>query len=114
MTREFSLHSLMRVWDTYISEGEGYATLHTYLCAALLVHFEKQIRSLESQELMTFIQNFPTNSWSVGNVEMLLAQAYVFKQQFNESPSHLTSFSAQKANTQVVKIEAISSSGPVL
>jgi len=66
-------------------------TFHVYVCAAFLLKFAPQLKSMKFTELVTFIQRMPTSAWAVKDVEELLAQAYVYKTLFEASPSHLSS-----------------------
>ena len=75
MMREISLDHIIRMWDTYLAEGEGFATLHVYVCAALLVQWSSQIRQLDFQGVMLFLQRLPTAEWGEKDIEMLLSQA---------------------------------------
>lgn len=39
LTREFDIFQTIRLWDTYLSEEEGFSQFHCYVCAALLLSF---------------------------------------------------------------------------
>lgn len=60
------MQGVLRIWDTYLSEGSSFASLHTYLCAAIILKFKKEILALESQELMYFLQHLPLEAWDLG------------------------------------------------
>jgi len=89
LVRNFPLNALMRIWDTYICEGEKFSSLHVYVCSAFLCHFSKNIKSLSGQELILFLKNLPTKNWKEENIESLLSQAWVWKVQFDDAPHHL-------------------------
>lgn len=91
LVRELPMRLLLRLWDAYLSEKDGFATLHVYVCAALLLRWSAHLQTLEFQELMTFLQNLPTGDWQEKDLEMLTAQAHVWRTLFEASPSHLTS-----------------------
>eukprot|EP01094_Clydonella_sp_ATCC50884_P009452 TRINITY_DN1898_c0_g1_i1.p1 TRINITY_DN1898_c0_g1~~TRINITY_DN1898_c0_g1_i1.p1 ORF type:complete len:499 (+),score=135.51 TRINITY_DN1898_c0_g1_i1:189-1499(+) len=91
LMRELSLNHVIRMWDTYLAEGEGFATLHVYVCAALLIQWSSQIRQLDFQGIMLFLQRLPTATWAEKEVEMLLSQAFLYKTLYQDSPSHLRS-----------------------
>eukprot|EP01127_Copromyxa_protea_P001699 TRINITY_DN11630_c0_g1_i1.p1 TRINITY_DN11630_c0_g1~~TRINITY_DN11630_c0_g1_i1.p1 ORF type:complete len:551 (+),score=94.03 TRINITY_DN11630_c0_g1_i1:31-1683(+) len=100
LVREFTLPDIMRIWDTYFSEESSFASLHTYLCAAIIIHFKTEIKNLkETQDLMYYLQHLPLENWSLGDIESLISQAYVYKQQFHESPSHLNTSSPVQLHT---------------
>lgn len=76
LLREFNLRCVMRLWDTYISEGDGgFEDFHVYVCAAFLCQFSMQLQSMEFDELFGFMQNIPTDEWTDSEIEVLLSQA---------------------------------------
>ena len=87
--REIPLHLIVRVWDTYLSEAEDFAVFHVYVCAAFLIHWSDQLKKLEFQELMLFLQRLPTSKWTEDDIKMLLSQAFLYKSLYHESLSHL-------------------------
>ena len=90
LMREISLSLIIRIWDTYIAEPNGFKVFHVYVCAALLVRFSDELCALEEfQDLIVFLQNVPTQKWTEKDVETLLAQAYVYKYQFEGAEHHL-------------------------
>lgn len=87
---QVSLPLIIRVWDTYISELDGFKVFHIYVCAAMLIRFSPDLRSLdEFQDLIVYLQNLPTKNWTEKDVETVLAQAYVYKYQFEGAENHL-------------------------
>eukprot|EP00276_Gloeochaete_wittrockiana_P005734 CAMPEP_0184661458 /NCGR_PEP_ID=MMETSP0308-20130426/38430_1 /TAXON_ID=38269 /ORGANISM="Gloeochaete witrockiana, Strain SAG 46.84" /LENGTH=513 /DNA_ID=CAMNT_0027102775 /DNA_START=233 /DNA_END=1771 /DNA_ORIENTATION=- len=78
LMRELSLPLIIRVWDTYLAEGDGFAVLHAYVCAAFLATWSQTLQKMEFQELVLFLQHLPTHSWTDENVGMLLSQAFVW------------------------------------
>jgi len=100
LMRELSLDLILRLWDTYLAEyggsqdepnevGDGFAVLHVYMCAALLVRWSEELQKMEFQEMVIFLQHLPTSGWSDKDVGELLSQAFVFKTLYHRSPSHL-------------------------
>ena len=76
LLREFNLRCVMRLWDTYISEGDGgFEDFHVYVCAAFLCQFSVQLQSMEFDELFGFMQHIPTDEWTDIEIEVLLSQA---------------------------------------
>ena len=57
------------------TESEGFAVLHVYVCASLLVRWSQQLQKMDFQELVMFLQDLPTSGWSTGDVAELLSQA---------------------------------------
>ena len=63
LLREFNLPCVLRLWDTYLSEGDGgFEHFHVYVCAAFLCQFSAEVRSMKFDELFGFMQNMPTGS----------------------------------------------------
>ena len=57
LLREFSLQCIMRLWDTYLSEGDGgFENFHVYVCAAFICQFSSEIQQMEFDELFGFMQ----------------------------------------------------------
>jgi len=94
LLREFHLRVVPRLWDTYISEKNGFEDFHVYVCAAFLCQFSAQLRDMTFDELFGFFQEMPTTEWTEMEVEMLLSQAYVLSTLFGGSEAHLTSTNA--------------------
>jgi len=77
LMREMPLAPIVRLWDAYLAEADGFGTLHLYTCAALMATFSARIREASDlSEIMIFILNLPTQSWTSRDVSMLLAEAY--------------------------------------
>ena len=78
LMREFTKLSLIiRMWDTYFAEGDGFAVFHTYVCTALLLQWSSQLKQLDAEKLMLFLQHLPTQEWTDKEMELLLSHAYV-------------------------------------
>ncbi len=89
LMRELPLPLIVRVWDTYLSEPDGFALFHVFVCAALLVSFSDQLMEMDFQDLVMFLQRLPTQDWTTKDIDVLLSQAYLWKSIFGASPSHL-------------------------
>lgn len=95
LLREFKLESVVRLWDTYLSEGDGagfamgFETFHVYVCAAFLCQFSDILRNMDFDDLFGFMQNVPTSHWSDSDIEILLSQAFVLSTLFHGSEAHL-------------------------
>jgi len=90
LVRELELTSIVRLWDTYLAEeSQGFDSFHVYVCAALLVTWSAELRGMEFQDLIMFLQNLPTRDWGIARIQELLGQAHILKTLFDESPSHL-------------------------
>jgi TBC1 domain family member 2 len=56
LLREFNLKCVIRLWDTYISEKDGFEDFHVYVCAAFLCQFSSQLQAMSFDELFGFMQ----------------------------------------------------------
>ena len=57
LLREFRLSCVMRLWDTYLSEGDGgFEGFHVYACASFLVHFSADLQQMGFDDLFQFMQ----------------------------------------------------------
>lgn len=90
LLREFPLPCVIRLWDTYIAEPEGFSTFHVYVCAVFLIYWSPQLKQMDFQQLMLFMQKLPTGKWRAQEIETLVAEAYVLKSLFHASPNHLS------------------------
>ena len=90
LLREFRLSCVMRLWDTYLSEGDGgFEDFHVYVCASFLVHFSGELQQMGFDELFQFMQNMPTDDWGDREIEILLSSAFVLSTLFGGSEAHL-------------------------
>uniref|UniRef100_A0A915HJA9 Rab-GAP TBC domain-containing protein n=1 Tax=Romanomermis culicivorax TaxID=13658 RepID=A0A915HJA9_ROMCU len=90
LMREIPLRATIRLWDTYLSENNGFADFHVYVCAAFLRMWSKQIRQeRDFQNVMILLQNLPTHSWSDQQMAELTADAYSLMSLFAGSKNHL-------------------------
>lgn len=90
LLREFQLRCVTRLWDTYISEKDGFEDFHVYVCAAFMCQFSSQLQAMSFDELFGFMQDIPTKEWTDTEIEMLLSQAFVLSTLFGGSDAHLT------------------------
>jgi len=86
LVREFPLHMIIRIWDTYLAEGDGgFSDFHTYVCTAFLSHWSAQLRSMDFSDGLMFLQAPPTAEWRLQDLEVLLSEAFVWKSLFDGS-----------------------------
>ncbi|TPX51168.1 hypothetical protein SeLEV6574_g00415 [Synchytrium endobioticum] len=94
LMRELSIKNTIRMWDTYQAEGpDGFSDFHLYVCASFLVKWSEQLRKMEFQDIMMFLQSLPTQSWEDKEIELLLSEAFMWKSLFHNAPSHLQNIS---------------------
>lgn len=93
LMRELPMRLIFRLWDTYFSEDRGVEQFHVYVCAALLLHFSKQLKEMDFHDVISFVQKLPTQTddWSVQQLEELLSYAYIYKSSFGSTSGHLVS-----------------------
>jgi len=91
LLRELPLNATVRLWDTYLSEPDGFSKFHLYVCAAFLCRWKPELESKKDfQSVLLFIQNVPTAKWNDKDISLLVAEAYKLKYMFADAPSHLT------------------------
>lgn len=83
--REIPLELVVRMWDTYLAEAEEFSSFHVFVCAAFLKYWSPQLRQLDFQELMLFLQRLPTSKWALREVEELLSTAFMLQHQKDHS-----------------------------
>lgn len=90
LMRELPIKATIRLWDTYLSEIEGFSHFHLYVCAAFLIHWKTELmKKRDFHTLLMFLQNLPTAKWSDGEINLLVAEAYRISYLFADAPSHL-------------------------
>ncbi|KAG0244858.1 GTPase-activating protein [Mortierella sp. GBA43] len=90
LMREVTLQHTIRIWDTYLTEHpHGFSEFHLYVCAAFLTKWSAELRRMEFQEIMLFLQDVPTDDWQEKDIELLLSEAFMWKSLFHASPKHL-------------------------
>ena len=76
--RELPLKSIVRLWDTYLSEDRGgFENFHVYVCAVLLKIYREQLLALGFQEMLMFLQDLPTSEWGEADVDTILSQVTI-------------------------------------
>ncbi|BFZ65099.1 GTPase-activating protein [Saitoella coloradoensis] len=91
LMRELPPLCIIRMWDTYISEGAstGFREFHVYVCAAFLVKWSKELKEMEFGDAMVFLQRLPTGEWGDKEVELVLSEAYMWQSLFKDAVAHL-------------------------
>jgi TBC1 domain family member 2 len=93
LIRELPLKCIIRLWDSYHSEIDGFANFHVYVCASFLLWWSEDLRNQpDFQYSLLLLQNLPTQNWGEDEIERLLAKAYFLKFTFADAPRHLKSF----------------------
>ena len=71
------------------AEEDGFSSFHLYVCAAFLVKWSDQLRKMDFQEIMMFLQSLPTREWTEKDIELLLSEAFIWQSLFRGSSAHL-------------------------
>jgi hypothetical protein len=89
LMREIPLRATVRLWDTYLSERYGFPEFHTYVCAAFLRLWSKELlNEHDFQGIMLFLQSLPTQGWTDLQICELTADAYSLMQVFHGAKNH--------------------------
>ncbi|CAK0787611.1 hypothetical protein CVIRNUC_010833 [Coccomyxa viridis] len=90
LIREIPFQLAIRLWDTYLAEGTRMRDFLTYVLAAFLLTWSSQLKRMEFQELILFLQRLPTADWGEKEVESVLSRAYMWRASFHHARSHLS------------------------
>lgn len=89
LVREMSLNNIIRMWDTYLAEGpNSFAEFHVYVCAAYLNRWGSLLKQMDFQDAMLFLQDLPSRTWDIKDVELLLSEAFMWKSMFQGTSSN--------------------------
>ncbi|TWU71310.1 GTPase-activating protein [Metarhizium rileyi] len=89
LMREISVKNIIRMWDTYLAEEQGFSEFHLYVCAALVVKWSDKLVKMDFQEIMMFLQSLPTKTWTEKDIELLLSEAFIWQSLYKGSAAHL-------------------------
>lgn len=87
--REFPFQLSLRVWDSLISDENGFARFSVYFAVALLIYWREDLLSRSFADVILLLQNLPTHAWSEEQLMSVLSQAYQYMLLFEPSPNHL-------------------------
>ncbi|KAK8826385.1 hypothetical protein WA538_001523 [Blastocystis sp. DL] len=85
LIREFNMRTIIRLWDTYLSETNGFDVFHVYVCAVFIKMSHDDLIDKDFQSMLLYLQNPPTDNWTEQDVEELLSQAFILKSLFEET-----------------------------
>ncbi|CDF33784.1 unnamed protein product [Chondrus crispus] len=80
LMRELPFPLVVKLWDALLGEEDGMADLHVYFCAALMIRFRAELLSKGFEDCIMFLQHLPTQGWKTREVDFLLSQAFVWKE----------------------------------
>ncbi|KAK0398023.1 hypothetical protein QR680_002392 [Steinernema hermaphroditum] len=90
LMREIPLRATIRLWDTYLSERNGFSQFHVYVCAAFLRHFSQKLKEEKDfQGIMLLLQNLPTQNWGDRDIREVTAFAYSLMSVYHGAKNHL-------------------------
>lgn len=90
LMREMLISLIIRMWDTYLLESPlGFNNFHVYVCAAFLIKFLPQLKGMDFQEMILFLQNPPTGLWTDMDVELMLSEAFIWQSLYKNALAHL-------------------------
>lgn len=86
LMREVPMNCTIRIWDTYLSEGsQGFSDFHVYLCAAFLSKWSNELKKMNFQDLIMFLQSPPTQNWTEKDIELVLSSAFMYQTLFKDA-----------------------------
>jgi hypothetical protein len=88
LVRELPMNCLLRVWDSYLANAMKIPTMHVYICAAVLIEMSSKLVDMSHAEFVLQAQTVHQENWSMNEMELIIAQAFVFESLFSGS-SHL-------------------------
>lgn len=90
LLREVPFMLGIRLWDTYLAEGTGLREFLVYILASFLLSWSADLRTLEFQELIMFLQRPPTADWGEDDVELILSRAFMWRSSFKGAVNHFS------------------------
>lgn len=86
LVREFNILLIVRLYDTYISEGERLSEFITFLSASIMKQYSTDICKLDFLDTASFFRDSPTREWKeIENLEELLSEAYVLQSLYSNT-----------------------------
>ena len=83
--RELPFPLVLRLWDTFMAEGPAVRSFLLYVCLSLLLRWRGELRGMELQGVILFLQKLPTQAWDEGDLEVLLSTAFMWQSVFDET-----------------------------
>ncbi|KAL6196531.1 hypothetical protein ACLB2K_032146 [Fragaria x ananassa] len=78
LIREIPFQLISRLWDTYLAEGDALPDFLVYIFASFLLTWSEELKKLDFQELVMFLQHLPTHNWTDQELEMVLSRAFMW------------------------------------
>lgn len=81
LMRELPFTLVVKLWDALFAEEDGLGDLQVYFCAAMMTRFRGELLTKGFEDCIMFLQHLPTTEWKTSDIDVLLSQAYIWKQQ---------------------------------
>ena len=91
LLRELPFQLGQRLWDTYLAEGPGLKEFLVYVLSSFLLSWAPQLKTMEFQDLIMFLQRVPTADWTESDMELVLSRAFMWRASFKGATSHFAS-----------------------
>lgn len=91
LLRELPFKLGQRLWDTYLAEGPALKEFLVYVLSSFLLFWASQLKTMEFQELIMFLQRVPTEEWEESDIELVLSRAFMWRASFKGATSHFAS-----------------------
>ncbi|CAN6977088.1 unnamed protein product [Brassica oleracea var. botrytis] len=78
LIREIPYSIINRLWDTYLAEGDALPDFLVYIYASFLLTWSDELKKLDFQEMVMFLQHLPTHTWTDQELEMVLSRAFMW------------------------------------
>merc|ERR1711977_794615 len=83
--RELPFGLVCRLWDTYIAEGDNFKSFVVFVALALLETFSEELQTMEFQDMIMLLQKPPTANWTAKELEMILSEAFLWSNIFQDT-----------------------------
>ncbi|OHS96795.1 TBC domain containing protein [Tritrichomonas foetus] len=91
LVREFPMPLVLRLWDSYLSNHTKIASSHVYVCAAMMTALSDRIKGVPHAEFVMKVQQIEPNEWKMEDMDMIIAQAFVYENKFAQTPARFKS-----------------------
>jgi hypothetical protein len=91
LLRELPFKLGQRLWDTYLAEGPALKEFLVYVLSSFLLSWASQLKNMEFQDLIMFLQRVPTGEWEESDIELVLSRAFMWRASFKGATSHFAS-----------------------
>lgn len=81
LLRELPLRLILKAWDAFLAEEDGFSELHVYFCSAMVTSFSVELMEKNFEESILFLQSLPTDHWNSDDIDVLLSQAQTWRKE---------------------------------